>query len=595
MKLNELVSIHEEHFDAIVQSLEQIAQAMQSNTYVRTTTKSLQQLLSDVRRNPIVLVVGKEGVGKTSVVNAYLREPVLCSREQERTKVHTLVQYGKEQHIEAAFMDGVDAVFELSKLELLTVADRFAANLLREQMEILSVSVDNPYVELISFIDARAFDVTSTSNYYISDAIMQRIDDVFYVIRADAQVSDEEITWLQLLNECFHMKPVCIVNFSDKPHENHENIAPYVRDIRYVNAKQLLQIADRAPNDAQFAPLDEAVAEVIQKSTLRSQKFARRLFRWLERFTLEIESLLEREPLKLAAEFAHTDVEEQQQIQKRNQAILEEYELEYESYSSLLEPIQTLFQFVRLIETRDYLLTPDTIVFTRVASDYQQVLREYRQKYSEYQELMKKLQQHTEARQKGGFVLIRKLFKEGADQTFDVQKAINQLNLQRSLLELIHERIRTTETQLLESFPRIHRIIESLVEHRANSALKKIQHFKSSQQRDMRTFMFATRKLNEFDGVREAQQLVSMLIADLVLQDSFTDAQRERLQNWYQRIVAVEILQNDETMQANVLEDLEIDKAYAPFQKLNLSIDMLRSDYPDVPTIMKLEDVKSEL
>lgn len=595
MKLTELVSINDQHLDSILHSLQQIEQALASNTYVRATTKLLQQLLADVERNPIVLIVGKEGVGKTSVINAYLRAPILCSREKERTKVHTMVQYGQEQRIDTAFLDGVEATFDLAKLELLTVSDRFAANLLREQLELVSVSIDNTYVEHISFIDTRAFDVTSNEKYYISDNVMQRIDDVFYIIRADEEVTEEEIAWLQQLNERLHIKPICIVNFSDHEHIQHDNIAPYVRDMRYMSAKQLLQIADRAPHDAQFAILDEAVAEVVKKSSLRAQKLARRLFRWLERFTFELESLLEREPLKIAAEFAQASIEDQQQIQKRNQAILEEYELEYESYSSLFEPIQTLFQFVRLIEMRDYLLTPETIVFTRLASDYQQVLREYRQKYSEYNELLKKLQQHTEARQKGGFTLIKKLFHDEEQQPVDIQKSIDQLNLQRGLLDLIYERIRQLETQILEKFPAVHQVVEQTVQKRAQAAMQKLNDFKRLQQRDLRTLMFATRKLDEFDGVREAQQLVSMLIADLLLQESFADEHRRKLQIWHKRITAVDIIQHDEMREVGNMEDLHMDKAYAPFQPLQLSINMLRSEYPDVPTFMKLEDVQAEV
>ena len=594
MKLNELVSINDQHIDGILHSLQQIEQAIASNTYIRGTTKALQQLLADVHRNPIILVVGKEGVGKTSVINAYLRAPILCSREQERTKVHTMVQYGQDQRIDTAFLDGVEATFDLSKLELLTVSDRFAANLLREQMEILTVCIDNQYVEQISFIDTRAFDLTSTDKYYISDSVMQRIDDVFYVVRADEEVTAEELAWLKQLNERLHIQPVCLVNFSDKESVSQEAITPYVRDMRYMSAKQLLQIADRAPHDAQFAILDEAVAEVVKKSSLRPQKLARRLFRWIERFAFELESLLEREPLKIAAQFAQATAEEQQQIHKRNQAILEEYELEYESYSSLFEPIQTLFQFVRLIETREYLLMPETILFTRLASDYQHVLREYRQKHSEYNELVKKLQQYTESRQKGGLTLIKKLFHDDDKEPVDIQKSIDQLNLQRGLLDLIYERIRQLETQILEKFPSVHQFVEQTVRARAQGAIKKLTDFKQLQQRDMRTFMFATRKLDEFDGVREAQQLVSMLIADLLLQENFTEEHRRKLQIWHQRISSVAILQNDERMDVEQMDDLHVEKAYAPFQPLQLSINMLRSEYPDVPTFMKLEDVQAE-
>lgn len=584
MKLSELVSISEDNMAAVVQSLEQIEQALQSNTYVRTTTRALTQLISDVKRNPIILVVGRQGVGKTSVINAYLRSPLLCSRQHERTKVHSLVQYSDIDELEATFFDGVEAQFDLSKLELLSVSDRFAAEILREQMELLTVYTSNPYAQAISFIDTCAFETTSSEQYYISDAILQRVDDIFYVIRADEPVEQVELNWLAQLNERLRIKPICIVNYSDQELVNQQNIVPYVRDMRYVSAKQLLQIADQAPQDTQFSMLDDAVQEVIANGELRVQKLTRRLFTWLHYFTVELESIVQREPLKLSVGM---NMHGQEQLQKRNQAIIEEYELEYEQYSCLFEPIQTLFQFVRLIEANSYLLEPQTIMFCRLAEEYQQALREYRTKYAEYNELFKKMQEHVEAKAQGGFTIIKKLFGE-KESTFDVAKVVGQLNLQRGLLELMYERIRQIEAQIIEAYQEVHTFVEYTVKQHANQVLAKLEQFKEVQQRNFRNHQYVARKIEEFDGVRQAQQLVSILIADLLMtQQQLSTQQRERLQHLHQRIAAVAIVPKVEQPTASAGSTIMLEKPLAPFQPLQLSINMLCSDYPEVPMYVK--------
>ncbi|OCS82867.1 hypothetical protein A6M13_05560 [Caryophanon tenue] len=585
MNKHGLVSISEENMETVVHSLEEVEEALQSNTYVRATTRILQRLLTDVQRNPIILVVGREGVGKTSVINAYLREPLLCSRSEQQTKIHTFVHYGAHHHVEASFLDGVEATFELSKLELLSVSDRFAAQLLRESMDYLTVYAANDYLQPISFIDTRAFETTNEQQYYIADSILQRVDDVFYVIRADQEVEDTEITWLQQLHERLQMKPICIVNYSDRQVVNHEKITPYVRDMRYMSAKQLLQMAPKAPNDTQFIMIDDAVQDVINHTERRTQKFTRRLFMWLERFATELETVVQREPLNLS--MSEEMQQAKQQIQKRNQAILEEYELEYERYSSLFEPIQTLFQFVRLIEQHDYLLTNDTILFCRVAGEYQQALREYRVKHAEYAELYEKLQKHVQTRAHGGFTMIKRLFGE-KEASFDMTKQIEQLNLQRGLLDLMHERIRQLETQILSAYDDVYTVVTYTVKKRADDSLQKLSQFKAEQQREVRQLYYVTRKLEQFDGVRHAQRLVCVLIADLLIRESdFPEEQRASLQRIYERIFAVKIAQNAEDLDIEDLDDNMYNKPYAPFQPLHLSVDMLRSDYPAVPMYVK--------
>lgn len=123
----------------LVDRLRQLHGIIVQNTYVKDTAKHLNRIIQDANNQTMILIVGKERVGKTTLVNGLLGRHVLPVSEQHPTGVNTFLRYGEHEEIRAYFLDGVVAIFDMSKLELLTTGDTFASEILREHLDYLEV------------------------------------------------------------------------------------------------------------------------------------------------------------------------------------------------------------------------------------------------------------------------------------------------------------------------------------------------------------------------------------------------------------------------------------------------------------------------
>ena len=73
------------------------------NTYVKDTAKHLNRIIQDANNQTMILIVGKERVGKTTLVNGLLGREILSVDDQHPTSVNTFIRYGEQEEIKAYF------------------------------------------------------------------------------------------------------------------------------------------------------------------------------------------------------------------------------------------------------------------------------------------------------------------------------------------------------------------------------------------------------------------------------------------------------------------------------------------------------------
>ncbi|MCT6817349.1 MAG: dynamin family protein, partial [Lysinibacillus fusiformis] len=94
-----------------VDQLRQLYSIIVQNTYVKDTAKHLNRIIQDANNQTMILIVGKQRVGKTTLVNGLLGREVLSVNDQHPTGVNTFIRYGEQEEIKAYFLDGVVAIF----------------------------------------------------------------------------------------------------------------------------------------------------------------------------------------------------------------------------------------------------------------------------------------------------------------------------------------------------------------------------------------------------------------------------------------------------------------------------------------------------
>ena len=184
------------------------------NTYVKDTAKHLNRIIQDANNQTMILIVGKERVGKTTLVNGLLGREILSVDDQHPTSVNTFIRYGEQEEIKAYFLDGVVAVFDLSKLELLTTGDTFASQILREHLDYLEVYLKNDLLKSVTIIDSVSLEAGGGEMAYFSEALMNRVDEIFWVLRAGSMAMDAELLLIETLKNK-GVEPLCVINGID--------------------------------------------------------------------------------------------------------------------------------------------------------------------------------------------------------------------------------------------------------------------------------------------------------------------------------------------------------------------------------------------
>ncbi|CAM5689345.1 GTP-binding protein OS=Lysinibacillus sphaericus OX=1421 GN=LS41612_09715 PE=4 SV=1 [Lysinibacillus sphaericus] len=197
-----------------VDRLRQLHSIIVQNTYVKDTAKHLNRIIQDANNQTMVLIVGKERVGKTTLVNGLLGRSILPVSDQNPTGVNTFLRYGEHEEIKAYFLDGMVAIFDMSKLELLTTGDTFASQILREHLDYLEVYVKHELLKSVTIIDSVSLEAGGGEMAYFSESLINRVDEIFWVLRSESMAIDAEVLLMEALKNK-GVVPLCIVNGID--------------------------------------------------------------------------------------------------------------------------------------------------------------------------------------------------------------------------------------------------------------------------------------------------------------------------------------------------------------------------------------------
>ncbi len=398
-----------------VDRLRQLHSIIVQNTYVKDTAKHLNRIIQDANNQTMVLIVGKERVGKTTLVNGLLGRSILPVSDQNPTGVNTFLRYGEHEEIKAYFLDGMVAIFDMSKLELLTTGDTFASQILREHLDYLEVYVKHELLKSVTIIDSVSLEAGGGEMAYFSESLINRVDEIFWVLRSESMAIDAEVLLMEALKNK-GVVPLCIVNGIDKNNNTEafirsekERIGHLLSDFVAISAMDALE-AQQTDNKAlwqrsQYDNLIAQIQRVAENSDKKTYAIIIRFLQWLERFRFELTIIPQRDPFQSAVEniekFAG-DTQYEFSRYQRDVAIVQEYEQEYEQVANVFKNVQTLYQLLQTISQHDYLQDDFVEQFTEKAVIYQQALREYRNMHNEYMREYERLDaQHKKIHGKG--------------------------------------------------------------------------------------------------------------------------------------------------------------------------------------------------
>lgn len=581
------------------------------NTYVKDTAKHLNRIIQDANNQTMILIVGKERVGKTTLVNGLLGREILSVDDQHPTSVNTFIRYGEQEEIKAYFLDGVVAVFDLSKLELLTTGDTFASQILREHLDYLEVYLKNDLLKSVTIIDSVSLEAGGGEMAYFSEALMNRVDEIFWVLRAGSMAMDAELLLIETLKNK-GVEPLCVINgIDDKEHatafmdSEQQRIGHLMSDFIGISAINALVAKQTDSHElwqkSQYDQLIAHIHRVAENSDKKTYAILIRFLQWLERFRFELTVIPQRDPFQSAVENIEKyagDTQYEYSRYQRDLAIVKEYEQEYEQVANTFKQVQTLYQLLQTIAQHDYLHDSKVEEFTEIAVHYQQMLREYRNMHSEYLREYERLDaQHKKIHGKG---LMKAFFGQHTQNEF-FKERVQKLNEQQEVCVAQYAKVQQAEVSMLQAIRDTQPFLIDFVKVRMSRIEQKVQKLNQQRAKDKRQLKRYAEKLNEFSCLIEAQGYIKEHLQPFLMNEQMPLKSKDiaMLEETVQAILAIDLSNNGllaRSQMNNKMESIaipfEVQEKY-PLQMLDLREEDVKSnDIPEIPKklVVQYED-----
>lgn len=602
-RFSEQLNNFDEHnpLEQLIERLKPLHSILSQNSYVKDTTTRLKRIIDDADSQPIVLFIGKERVGKTTVINSLIGRNLLEDRPSEPTRTNTFLKYGDEEYIKAVFLNGMKVIFDIANLSLFTISNSESAQIIRKHLDYLEVYITCELLKKVTIVDSVALETGANNTAYFSPALLQRCDEVFWVLQAGSPATEAEVNFIEKLNKT-GITAHLVVNGIDRVdgeveaflEVEKERYGYYIgedvpvsalqaQEARKTNSTQLLI-------DSRITQLSQLMFQLIDNKQKKTRHTTERFLQWLERMRVEMNTIPAREPYVSAFEYIvqhqvdlHIDAAQLQQ----DKALITSFEKQYETVSKVFKEVQTLFQLLQTLESYSYLHDPVVDMYEKKAALYQKNVRDYRKLHVDY--MMEYGQLEKLFKKQTGMSLAFPL--EESELSSIVSEQIQTLNRIQTECEQKLMSIKKYEQFILEKLDSVQIRLNGLTKKQLTTIRNQVKELVAQQIRKQSKMISYANKLAEFSCMAEAQSFLKDAIEPLLLERVLPIKKQEEA---YIRQTIDHIMTVDFSYEAPAVADsgemlaqLNLKEKY-PLFELRLSEEDIVSDIPELPGIIEI-------
>lgn len=595
LKIENQTSLHQ-----LIERLKPLHIILSQNSYVKDTTRRLKRIIDDAESQPMLLLLGKERVGKTTLINSLLGRALFSDSNSQPTSIHTFIRFGDQECIKAYFLDGVIATFDISKLHLITVSDTFSAQIIREHLDYIEVFIKHDLLKTVTLVDSVALEAGPNHTAYFPQTLLQRVDEVFWILRSDSPATQEEINLLMKM-QTLAIVPHFIVNAIDEAKggvtqfiaSEKARYGHLIEEMIPVSAAQAL-VARKTHNvqqliDSRITELTQFIHEIVGNKQKKTRQVSEQFIHWLERLRKEVEMIPTREPFISAFESVQRNISEEEfeyTRQQRDNALISSYEEEYENVSVLFHNVQTLYQLLQKLASEVYLRDEQVEKYEEKAALYQQLVRDYRKLHGEYS--MEYARFEKQYKKLSGKSLAFPL-NDSENEAF-LEGFLTTLNtMQQQCAEKL-EAIQKYEVYVCENLYTVQNRLNELAAKRLKSIISQLNDLTIQRKNERISLKSYVNKLAEFDCIIDAQSFLRDAIFPFVEAEQlpFSEDEKRHIRNTVDCICAVDLTHQalDNRLSTKEPEDilcqLELESKYKLIG-LSLTEADIKSDLPEAP------------
>lgn len=541
-------------FDDVIQHLKQLHKLIRTTTYVKRSAQILNIIIDDTTQPKKVLVLSRDSEWQAAFINAQLNRSLMPLLFERDTMSTSIIRYGGQERLDAHFLDGQVASFELDHLTFFTSMESEGAHLLQEGLDYVDIFLNEALLQNVSLIDVPA--ISKQHEIFIQPGILRRADDIYWLLE-DAVLTASEKRLLKRLSK-MGFAPLAI-------------------------SKHALAIADDSPFRA---TLIEADTVAIQAALIAHERYnkahiaklADRLLQWLERFHMEISNLLQRDPYLEARQQLEHEIA---QLEHRPSHDNEEFEA-LKQYANRLvvhyEKAQTLYQVAQFIKQHSFIKQTELVAFVATSNDYLESLHVYRRAQQHYYDVNVELE--TLERKSRSKLMLNLFTKEHKER---LQRIGDELPIIREQLLDAYKRTKRYEEAVKEALPTIAPLLQQAVNDELADVDRRVKAIDNTIPTGPTKRFKAIHRLKRFDGLCEAQTYLNDFLPTVVpMMQHYLDAKQQlRLQAGIVNIAALtldyqQVIEEAQRLPETIVNDYVLTKTTV--ELLPLVVERLQLD-----------------
>lgn len=187
-------------------------------------------ILKDTYKSPLlVTVLGEFSSGKSSFINALLKDKLLAMKIRPTTATITLLHYGHKKNLEIHYNNGKMVNRDISNLHKLTVENFVKEANILDDIYYVRAEIENDFLNIIDMADTPGFNSNLERHSEITANFISHSDVIFWIF--DANQLEKKSTFELIEKHCRNYRPIGIINKidqldtdSDDPEESPERI-----------------------------------------------------------------------------------------------------------------------------------------------------------------------------------------------------------------------------------------------------------------------------------------------------------------------------------------------------------------------------------
>ena len=175
----------------------------------------LLEILKESQNSPLlVTVLGEFSSGKSTFINALLKEKLLAMKIVPTTATITKLQYGTNKEMEVHKIYGEIEKHKLNDLNKFTVETHIKDDEILSKVFYVKLEIENEFLKEIDLADTPGFNSRIERHTEITKKFIKHSDVIIWLFNSEQMLKKSEIETLE--KYCKNFKPIVILNKVDK-------------------------------------------------------------------------------------------------------------------------------------------------------------------------------------------------------------------------------------------------------------------------------------------------------------------------------------------------------------------------------------------